>query len=360
MHASPLAAQVSAFDPSLPIADNKTPPASWYIDPAFHQLERDGVFAGSWLCAGRLDQVAEPGDFFTVSYLDKPVVVTRDAERRLHALLNVCAHHGTRVADAAGHCDALVCPYHGWRYDLDGRLLEAPRAGNIAAHRDDLRLSPIAVDVWDPFVWISFAAEPQPLEAFLSGLETEREALDLDALRFVHQRRYTLDCNWKVFADNYLDGGYHVPQLHGQLAGGLDLSGYRTHLGEHYSVQTCPGSGTSDRVGGTAVYIWCYPNFAINRYGDWLDTNLVLPLGPDRCEVVFDYYHRGEIDPETLARALAESDRVQQEDIAICDRVQAGLASTVYDRGVYAPRFESPMYHFHRALARDHRAALGL
>ena len=360
MNASSLMSQVTVFDPELTLAENRTPPATWYTDPAFHDLERDSVFARAWLFAGRREQVFHPGSFFTVSYLGKPVVVTRGHDHQLHALLNVCAHHGTRVAEEAGRCETLVCPYHGWTYDLDGRLLVAPRAGNIAPHRDSLRLKPIAVDVWGPFVWISFDPDPEPILAYLDGLHDEREALDHPDLRFVHRRTYTLDCNWKVFADNYLDGGYHVSHVHGELAGGLDLSSYQTRLGKRFSVQTCKGSGNSERVGRSACYTWIYPHLAVNRYGNWVDINLVLPLGPDRCEVVFDYYHHGPIEPDALEAALIESDRVQQEDIAVCWRVQAGLGSTVYDRGIYAPLFETPMYHFHRALARDYRAVLGL
>ncbi len=350
-----LSSRIHAFDPTLPIADNRTPPAVWYTDTDVYDLEATGVFANCWLVAGRTDQLTEPGSFFTLGYLGRPIVVTRAEDGEIRAFYNVCSHHGTCVAEGEGRAEALVCPYHGWTYALDGSLRKAPRAGRLD-HHGKLGLRSVAVTVWEPLVLIHLGESPTPFDT----LDCEREALALDGLRFVHRTVYTLECNWKVFADNYLDGGYHVPHMHGELAGGLDLTGYQTRLGAGYSVQTCPGSGDSDRVGETAVYLWLYPNLALNRYGPWLDVNLVLPLGPRRCQVIFDYFHEGPVDDQARDRALAESDRVQQEDIAICDRVQAGLDSGVYDRGVYAPNFETPMYHFHQMLARDLRAAVGL
>ncbi|MFP6621089.1 MAG: SRPBCC family protein, partial [Pirellulaceae bacterium] len=87
--------------------------------------------------------------------------------------------------------------------------------------------------------------------------------------------------------------------------------------------------------------------------GPWMDTNTVIPLSVDRCLVVFDYYHEGPVEPSFREDSLLASDRVQQEDIDICTRVQAGLGSGAYDQGIYAPAFESPMLHFHRLLHSD-------
>jgi choline monooxygenase len=186
----------------------------------------------------------------------------------------------------------------------------------------------------------------------LAALDRERESLDMDSLRFVARRVFELECNWKVFVDNYLDGGYHVPHMHPDLARSLDLGEYRTRLGETWSVQSCPSSGDADRLGERAIYLWVHPNFMINRYGPWMDTNLVLPIDERRCRVVFDYYHAGEVDPEVLESALRESAQVQAEDTEVAGLVQEGLESGAYE-GLYAPRFEAPMHQFHRMLFAD-------
>lgn len=355
-----LATEIRRFDPTKGIGDNATPPASWYTDARFLELERETVFGNNWLPAGRLDQVQEPGDYFTCTYLRKPIIVTRDTEGVLRAFYNVCAHHGTRVCDGAGKLEGFTCPYHGWRYDLTGKLRAAPRAGRIEelAHKN-LNLKPLPVKAWGPLVWIWLGAEDPPdMEQRMALLEARNHQLRFDGLQFVAQVVYTMDCNWKVFIDNYLDGGYHVPHMHKALAGDLKFDQYHSHIGDVFSIQSCPAATQEDtRLGDAADYTWIYPNLTLNRYGPWLDTNLVLPNGTHRCTVIFDYYHQGPVADDVLQTALAESDQVQQEDDAVCRRVQEGLESGVYDRGVYAPRYEQPMYHFHQLLAADFRSA---
>ena len=115
-------------------------------------------------------------------------------------------------------------------------------------------------------------------------LDQELEWMEMETPSFVARRVYELDCNWKVFVDNYLDGGYHVPHMHKGLNAKLESSEYASRLGDIYSVQSCPAAG-DDRLGERAHYLWVYPNFMANRYGRWMDTNLVLPvvkhIGPE-------------------------------------------------------------------------------
>ena len=357
-----LAEEVRRFDPGLPLDDALTPPASWYTEPGFLDLERETVFRGSWQYAGRSSLLQRPGDFFTGNFLGRPYVALRDEAGEVRAYYNVCAHHAACVASGEGNTDRLVCPYHGWTYGLDGRLQKAPRAGAISrfAHKN-LRLKPLPVHIWGPFVFVHFGgsadSSPFPL------------ANSLDAFRpwfpaqpaFVKQVTYRLDCNWKVFVDNYLDGGYHVPHMHKALSAHLNLKSYASRLGELYSIQTCGGTDNEadSRVGDSAYYAWLYPNFMVNRYGRWLDTNWVVPLDHRSCLTVFDYYHDGPISDSEAVKALSDSDCVQQEDIQIAAMVQTGLGSGAYDQGVYAPRYEAPMYHFHRLLHRDLTGAVG-
>ena len=108
------------------------------------------------------------------------------------------------------------------------------------------------------------------------------------------------------------------------------------------------------RIGDGALYAWIYPNFMLNRYGPCLDSNLVIPLGPDRCRVDYEFYFvegDGDIDQDFIETSMAQSDVTQREDIEICESVQRGLRSRAYDRGRYAPRVETGEYHFHQLLA---------
>jgi choline monooxygenase len=355
-HELELAREVERFDPNLPIEEAWTPPASWYLDPAFLAREVERVFARRWLPAVPADQVAEPGTYAAGATLGRPWVVVRGEDGALRAFHNVCRHHAAEVMRGAGTCRELACPYHGWTYGCDGRLLRAPRAGGIRGFdRGDFGLLPLGVAAWGPLVLLhSDPAAPPPTQA-LAGLA---ERLGLDGLRFVAHREYRLRCNWKVFVDNYLDGGYHVPIAHGELAAQLTSSTYRTEVFEHYSVQACRSSGSSERLGREAVYAWVYPSLMLNRYGPVLDTNTVVPLGTDETLVAFDWYlEEGRAaDTAFVEECLAASELVQEQDVALCESVQRGLASPAYDRGRYAPKLEAAMLHFHRLLAADLRA----
>jgi choline monooxygenase len=362
-----LAAELSRFDPSLPIERAWTPPASWYLRPEFLALERERVFRRSWQAVGRTDQVSRPGDYFTGCLVDDPYVVLRDGDGTLRAFHNVCRHHAAQVCQGEGRLTELVCPYHGWTYRLDGGLTRAPRLGkNELFDRARFSLKPAAVGVFGALVFVHLGEDPPPLTAQLFELAPRLEAMGTAELKFVARRSYDLQCNWKVYVDNYLDGGYHVSVLHKALAGQLDLDTYGTELFERVSIQSCrspevsrPDSGGdfAARIGDQALYAFVYPNLMLNRYGPILDTNWVVPLGPDRTRVVFDFFFRFRetegVDARFIERSITASHRVQEEDVAICESVQKGLGSPAYDRGIYAPGIEMAAYHFHRLLAAD-------
>jgi choline monooxygenase len=356
-------AEVLRFDRTLPVERASTPPASWYTHPDFHAVELDRVFGRGWRCVTRSGACAEPRSYVAGQLAHRPFVAVRDATGTLRAFDNVCRHHAAAVAEGEGSCEQFVCPYHGWTYGLDGQLTSAPRVGGIEAfERSAVCLPGLDVATWGPLLFLAPAgAQGRDLSEELGSLAS----LVSSELRFVSRRTYVLDCNWKVYVDNYLDGGYHVPVLHGSLSSQLDLSTYRTELFECGSLQTCTaderaqedddGGDFAGRIGSGARYAWVYPNLMLNRYGPILDTNLVMPLAHDRCQVVMDYYFENECadDAGFISRSLAASHRVQIEDEGICAAVQRGLASGSYDQGRYAPRVEAAMHHFHRMLTDD-------
>lgn len=353
--------ELRRFDPSVPVERARTPPASWYTDPSFLELERERVFARSWQPAARLEQLTRAGDYAAGHLTGEPYVVLRDSADHLRAFFNVCRHHASCVAEGQGNATQLVCPYHGWTYDLDGKLRKAPSLGAVEEFdRNEFGLHPMDVGSWGPLAFVRPRADGPALKTLLSPLEGR---IDFAPLRFFKRVEYELRCNWKVFVDNYLDGGYHVAQLHGGLASQLSLQSYRTEVVDRVSIQTCRsdssagGGGTdfAERLRGGAVYAFVYPNFMINRYGPVMDTNWVLPLGPDRTLTIFDYYFDAEVfdDASFVERSLSASDLVQQEDVAICESVQLGLESSAYDRGRYAPTLEQAAHRFHCLLAED-------
>jgi choline monooxygenase len=363
---SNLAEELAAFDSSLPLAEARTIPAGWYTDPDTFALERRAVFNRSWHVIGRTEQVAAPGQFVTAQIALTPIVAIRNDAGELGAFINVCRHRAARVAiEPAGTATRLRCRYHGWTYDLRGQLRGTPEFDGVANfRREDNGLIPLAASIWGPTVWARVARGDESLSDFLSPMPELLAPLALDQLQWVERREYDLACNWKVYVDNFLDGGYHVNTIHPGLAGALDYSQYRTEVSGNTSVQISPlkpSEAVRDpavgkvRTGGMAYYWWVFPNFMLNAYGGIMDTNLVLPLGPDRCRVIFDFYFRnteGDEARQFIADSIAVAEQVQHEDMAICEDVQRGLASGAFDTGRFSVRREAAGYHFHCLLAR--------
>jgi choline monooxygenase len=361
--------KIDAFDPGLPLERARTIPASWYLDPEIEAVERRSVFGESWQLAARSDQLAAPGSFVTTDIAGEPVLLVRDEERVLRAFFNVCRHRAACVVtEPQGTASRLRCRYHGWTYDLAGRLRGTPEFDGVADFRkEDHGLVPLAVDAWGPLVFVHAGTQPPPLAEFLAPLPATLGSLG--DLRFFERREYQLGCNWKVFVDNYLDGGYHVNTVHPALAGVLQYADYRTTCFDHTSIQASPlrppdpdhadASASAVRGGETAHYGWAFPNFMINLYTGVMDTNLVFAIGPGRCRVVMDFYSartETEQDRRFAEESVAVGHRIQLEDVGVCEDVQGGLASRSYDRGRYSVRREVAVHHFHRLLAARLRA----
>jgi choline monooxygenase len=229
-------------------------------------------------------------------------------------------------------------------------------------------LIPIEVDPWEKWIFVKLEQDGPSLKDFLGpDLIGRVQTLQLQNLHWMEQRRYSLDCNWKVFIDNYLDGGYHVPHLHGGLNSVLDYGKYTIENGERFCLQSSPivpdRSETDTgavRKGKDALYLWIYPNLMINWYDGVMDTNLVYPRGVNRSEVIFDFYFA---DTSELARqhnlaSISVSERIQQEDVVICNSVQRGLESRAYVPGRLSVRREAGEHLFHRLLYADLIAGL--
>ena len=364
------AAIFEQYDPQAPLAEAWTIPASWYVDPKIWELERRSVFSRNWVVVGRADQVAEPGQFLTAQVGGEPIVVVRGPDGTLRGFFNVCRHHAAEVETRLeGTTHLFRCPYHGWTYSLAGELKGTPDfAGVCNFDKERNGLVPLAADVWESFVFVRLDRTGPSLAEFIGAdLARQLSEVGLNRLHFFERRSYTIECNWKVFVDNYLDGGYHVPHLHKGLNSVLDYNEYSIENGERFSLQSSPVSaeGGEASVGavrkGRALYYWLFPNFMANLYEDTMDTNLVLPLGVDRTEVVFDFYFSDVSEaarPKNVA-SVEVGDRIQEEDLAICRSVQRGLTSRAYVAGRLSVRREAGEHLFHRLLAQQLRAGVG-
>jgi choline monooxygenase len=366
----PLERIIQSYDPASPLAEASTPPSSWYADPRIFDLEQRTVFARSWHMVGRVEQVRDPGQYLTCQLAGEPLLLIRGKDSVLRGFFNVCRHHAATVmTEPEGKAEYLRCPYHGWTYNLEGALIHTPEFGGVQDFDHSANgLVPVQIAEWQR--WLFAKLEPGGLslkEQFGGELIERFELLNLERLKWFERRHYSLNCNWKVFVDNYLDGGYHVPQIHGGLNSVLNPAKYKVETGERYCLQSSPistGKGdpqtASVRKGDLALYYWIYPNFMINIYQGVMDTNLVIPLAVDRTDVVFDYYF-ADVSESARKRNLASivvSEQIQAEDATICESVQRGLLSRAYDTGRLSVRREAGEHLFHRLLHADLKAGL--
>jgi choline monooxygenase len=236
---------LALYDEQAPLEQAYTIPAAWYVDERIARLERDRVFGSNWIAVGRANQVAAPGEFFTFDLAGEPLIVVRGSDHQLRAFYNVCRHHAAAVATVpCGVAQYLRCPYHGWTYGLDGSLKGAPEfAGVCNFDRAANGLVPVQVAAWESFIFVNLKPGVPALETYLGEL---LQRISVSHLRFFTRRSYTLACNWKVYVDNYLDGGYHVPHLHKGLSSVLDYSEYTIGNGTNYVLQSSPMVASDD------------------------------------------------------------------------------------------------------------------
>jgi choline monooxygenase len=346
-----------------------TLPASWYTDPAILRLEQERIFRTSWQYVARADQVAEPRSYAAGRAGEIPVVVVRDDEGELRGFVNVCRHRGHEVVSGSGSRASLQCPYHAWTYGLDGCLRSAPRADREPGFSTEgLGLLPVAVDTWGPWVFANPAADAAPLAEHLGELPdlVARAGLDLDSLRFRERAEWTVEANWKIVVENFLEC-YHCSVAHPGFSSVVDVSpeAYRleqgpTFLSQYGTLREPVAAGerpgpyeVRGEVEGQFHLLW--PNFVINVMPGRpnVSAGTMLPAGPGRTARVLDYWFAEDADEEWIRGMRAFDDQVGREDEALVESVHAGLASGLVERGLLLPESEQLIVAFEAMVERS-------
>jgi choline monooxygenase len=336
-----------------------TLPSNLYRGEAVLEQEKSRIFNRTWQLAGRVRQLPEAGSFFTLEVAGEPVVIVRGRDEKIRGFFNVCRHRAGPVAQGAGCRSSLQCAYHGWTYALDGKLLATPAFEGVECfNKSESGLLPVKVELWEQFIFINLDSMSAPLTEYLGDLPELTRRFDIAKMKFVERREYLIDCNWKVYVDNFLEG-YHLPMVHPGLMRELDFANYRTITHRYFSLQDAPirkSSGNEENryyasdSTTEALYFWVFPNLMVNINPETLSTNLIIPLSPEKTLTIFEWFAEDVESEEARKKMLATiqfSDEVQQEDITICEAVQRGLRSVSYDRGRYSVRFENGLHHFH-------------
>jgi len=333
--------------------------ARLYFDPAVAELEQRAIFERTWQLAGHISDLPDPGSWLTATAGTQSVFVVRDKQGELRAFRNVCRHRGRRLlTEPTGCARALRCAYHGWTYALDGALLGAPEIRGFPGTLDRARLGlmPVRVETLCGLVFVNLDDDAAPLHTLVGGLAERLAPYDIPALvRDKGGRTHRQNANWKVVADNYLEG-YHVPIAHPGLMRLLDYERYIPDIEDGYvwfeaPMRVKPSDNRVERLYQRIVrpmghlteadrrvwrYVFIYPNTALDLYPDQVGMWQINPDGPERTRDAWALLRpRTERRRDRLARRLNDrvNELVNDEDVELVEAVQNGLRTRGYECG---------------------------
>ena len=321
--------------------------ASAYFDPAVYQAERRAIWGREWVMfATESEFAAAAGSYVARDLAGYPLFVQRKADGSLAGFHNVCPHRaGVIVWPGEGTTGNLVCRYHGWAFNADGTLKSARDFGDdpdfCAA---DQRLEPIHVGVWHGLVFVNLSSDVRPLAEALAPFSAACAAFPLDGMTRSLRLVRTLQCNWKNYADNYLEG-YHIPLLHPSLMDGIEFSTYRAYVpNESYCIHT---ANTTEGSPAGGAWLFRFPNLAMNIYAGGMNVERIEPIDATHCHVIYDYFLT-EPNDDALAAMVKTGGELLDEDQAICEVVQRNLESGMYRAGHLSPKHEACLAWFQR------------
>jgi phenylpropionate dioxygenase-like ring-hydroxylating dioxygenase large terminal subunit len=355
---------------SAPFEQARAMPSSVYISPQFLDRELVDVFGKEWVCLGRADSLKSPGEYLTYELAGQPVVVLRDASGALRALSNVCLHRMSTLLEGSGSCRALVCPYHGWTYNLDGTLRGAPAMDlNDGFARQNYRLPQIRCEEW--LGWIMITLNPDAA-AIGEKLAEVRDLIDDYAMEdYVETFREThvWDTNWKVLAENFMES-YHLPVCHAGTIGGLSklnqmvcppgrpTFNYHTILKDD-TLKIALAHPDNTRMKGdrrrTTFLLAVYPSLLVTLTPGYFWYLSLHPRGPGQVNIVFgggmspDFAHSPEAQ-QHFAQLKTLLDQVNVEDRGCTEKVYKGLNAKAATPG-HLSHLERPNFDFAQYLA---------
>ena len=195
-----------------------------YTSPSTLAAEWDGIWTRCWLFAGLASDLPDPGDYFLYALGRESIVVLRDEQGEIRAFYNVCQHRGNRIfTNESGSVRQVACPYHGWRYALDGALVEVPDEERFcpAVDKSQRSLKRVQLALWAGTVWINMDANAEPLQHYLGTIMDNLAPYHFESMVLAKHQTVLLDANWKTVRDNFLEQ-YHVDFIHPQHASFVD------------------------------------------------------------------------------------------------------------------------------------------
>jgi len=342
-----------------------------YTSPEFLKLEMERVFRKTWMVAARESDVARPGDCFPVDELGESLLLVRSEDGTVRTFHNTCRHRGTRLVSRKCAAPRITCPYHGWTYALDGRLLGVPKMEGFDGFDKVTRgLFAVRTECWGGFVWITFHAEAPPVREYLGALAPRLEPYRLADMRPLFRRTWTLPCNWKAVLDQATES-YHLRAVHGHSVGRV-IDTVATFYGlDPHHLQTIPiadyrwrswldrwSSPADLQFAGDQLRLFhkyiIFPNTLINVMPYHLTVFRVFPITPDTCRFHYEFHLREKAGSVGRVRGwltLLASMYILREDFGVLLPFQSGLRAAG-SRALTFHREERPPEFFHGVIDR--------
>jgi glycine betaine catabolism A len=343
----------------------RTLPQRYLISLDVFSAEQERVFAAQWLCIGHQSEIAKPGEYFVQTIVGESIIVVRDQAGEIRAFYNVCRHRGTRLCEepSGRFHETLQCPYHAWTYALDGRLVGAPHMDKVEGFdKGDYSLNPVALGLWEGFIFVNLAKDPTPLEKAFAPLAGKFTHWNLPNLRSARRIEYDVRANWKLIFENYSEC-YHCPLVHpalskltpydsaeNDLCEGPFLGGYMPII-KGQSL-TMSGNACALAVGDIKAedhhrvfYYSIFPNMLLSVHPDYVMVHQIWPQSPERSLILCDWFFhpdafgKPDFRPED---AIEFWDMTNRQDWHVCELSQHGIASRAYQPGPYSPRETIP------------------
>jgi phenylpropionate dioxygenase-like ring-hydroxylating dioxygenase large terminal subunit len=354
----------------VPFAQARAMPPAVYTCPQFLARENAAIFAREWIMLGRAARLAHPGDYLTAEIAGQPVLVIRGPDGVLRAMANVCRHRMSTLLEGAGNAARIVCPYHAWSYDLDGRLIVAPAMQANRAFRDDaIRLPQLRCEEWLGWILVNLDPQAPPAAERLAAVEALIADYGLENYTETFRETHVWDTNWKILAENFMES-YHLPRCHAGTIGrlskleemdcppGLPAFNYHTILKDD-SLKIALAHPSNTRMQGdrrrTTFLLAVYPSMLVTLTPGYFWYLSLLPQGVGQVRILFGGGMAPEFVDAPEARAHFDQlktllDKVNLEDRGCTEKVFRGVSSAAAAPGPLS-HLERPNYDFAQYLA---------
>ncbi len=333
-----------------------TLPAHYYHDAAIYGRECNNLFFKDWLLFCHEALLPSPGHYVAFTVAGRPLLVLRAKDGSVKGFHNVCRHLASQVLkEGCGKTEVLRCMYHGWVYDTHGKLCKTPGfGGDEKTLCGNTSLFPIHVRVWNGLVFVSMAETPPAFEETLRDQPFAMQGADISGFKFFDMASHKLACNWKTYIENYMEG-YHIPIVHPALNREVDFATYKVVTGNRIARhETGIRADKKEEALNGGLWVWLWPNAALNIYKNGMNLELVIPTGPETMELRYCYLFNDvspENEPENR-KTIDMSFTVTQEDIDICEIVQKNLKAGIYTQGELSPRHENGVAYFQEMITK--------